>query len=142
MKRCLVIIGLIIILLLPSVSLSCSTASTTDTHIQAALGEEFILPLGQTVDLTGEDLWLKFVSVTSDSRCPTGVECIWAGEANCRMEIQMGETHSWPTFIQSGSSVSEYGFQRYIFTFKLMPYPEAGNEIQDSEYYLMITITR
>ena len=98
--------------------------------------------MGKTVDIIGEDLWLKFVEVTSDSRCATGVQCVWAGEAKCKMEIQYRETHSWPTFIQSGGSVSEYTFQRYIFTFRLMPYPEAGQEIQDSEYYLIITVIR
>ncbi len=41
--------------------------------VTAAPGQEFQLKVGQTASISGEDLTLKFVRVSEDSRCPTGV---------------------------------------------------------------------
>jgi hypothetical protein len=38
-----------------------------------APGQEFQLNIGQQTSLSGEDLVVKFKSVSEDSRCPTGV---------------------------------------------------------------------
>ena len=46
---------------------SCRSASSV------ALGQEFQLAAGQQAVLSGGDLTLKFLSVSEDSRCPTGV---------------------------------------------------------------------
>ena len=52
--------------------LSLNGCNGTPTGIEAALGEEFSLPIGQEVRITGENLRVKFVDVIDDSRCPEG----------------------------------------------------------------------
>jgi hypothetical protein len=135
-KRIIVIIGLIIVCLLPSVSLSCSS------NMQVSLGHEFILGVGQTAEVIGESLTVKFVEVTADSRCPNGAQCIWAGEATCRMEITLNGVTSENVFTISGgiSSNAEAFFDKYTFDFTLEPYPEVDEDITPSDYRLIMTI--
>ena len=44
------------------------------------------LELGETG--TSDGLTITFEAVTGDSRCPEGVECVWAGEAHVRLVIE------------------------------------------------------
>ena len=47
----------------------------------SASGEaRLVLKVGQSAAL-GEEYQLSFQSVASDSRCPSDVQCVWAGEA-------------------------------------------------------------
>ena len=43
------------------------------------------IPLGETVVIKG--IAVKFVEVLEDSRCPTGVTCIWAGRTVVKVEV-------------------------------------------------------
>ena len=43
-------------------------------------GQKFAMHLGEQVTL-GDHSTLRYVRVTNDSRCPPGVKCIWAGDA-------------------------------------------------------------
>jgi hypothetical protein len=138
MKRTFYIIAFLsVILLLSPVFLSCSSGK-----ISASLGEEFTLPLGKTAVVKAENLTFEFVGVTADSRCAKGVECIWAGEAKCRMLITIKGIESEVTFTQPGGNMAEEFFLLYKINFILEPYPEAGKQITDSEYQLKMTVTK
>lgn len=138
MKRIFSIIVLLIAsILLPVIGLSCSSGPIT-----ASLGEEFTLPVGQTVEINNESLTIKFIEVTADSRCATGVQCIWAGEAKCLMLIQYYQSVSSLEFTQSGGSITQEAFNQYMISFRLEPYPEAGKEINNADYKLVMTVTK
>src|ERR1700749_2338566 len=53
----------------------------------ARVGREFRIKAGRTVTLAREGLRLRFVRVTTDSPCPTGVDCGWAGNAEVLVEV-------------------------------------------------------
>ena len=55
--------------------------ASDDARIDIALAEEFTLAPGQTARLAGEDVTVRFVGVTADSRCPVDVQCVWEGDA-------------------------------------------------------------
>ncbi|MGD0779524.1 MAG: hypothetical protein ABR954_01900 [Dehalococcoidales bacterium] len=137
MKRIFIIAGLLIILLLPVASLSCG-----EGNIKAALGEEFTLPVGKTADIAGEDLSIQFVEVTEDSRCPTGVECVWMGVARCRMLMKQAETSKEITLAQAGGTDAYEDYSKYKISFKLEPYPEGAKIKAQSDYKLVMTVTK
>ena len=139
LKKIVSVIGLLAVsFLLPVAGLSCST-----DNITASLGQEFTLPVGQTVIISGENLTLKFVEVEGDSRCATGVECVWAGEAKCRMYITYNGSTSDIVFTQLSGSVTDQDFlNQYKASFKLEPYPESGKQIDKSDYRLVMTVTK
>lgn len=65
-----------------SMALACAPV---ETGIVAELGATFSLPLGETVVLRGTGAKIKFVRVREDSRCPTDVVCVWAGDAKIEL---------------------------------------------------------
>jgi len=113
------------------------------TENEVSLGQEFTLAPGQSATVKNENLSIKFLSVTTDSRCPQGVTCVWAGEARCEVEITHSGTAFPLTLTQSGlSGPARADFQSYEITFNLLPYPQAGQETKSEDYRLQLTISR
>jgi hypothetical protein len=138
-KSIFFIIGLLLVsVLLMTIGLSCSPSQKTVT-----LGKEFTLRAGKTAVIKGENLTIKFVEMTGDSRCAKGVQCVWAGEAKCQMYITYNGATSDVVFTQQGGSVTEQEFlTRYKTSFILEPYPEYGKTIDKSDYKLVMTVTK
>lgn len=123
-----------------------TSACARRARIQASLGQEFTLYLGQTAMITGENLEIRFAEVISDSRCPQGVQCVWAGEASCLTYVTQTQASSPPyklVLVQSGGADSaEQTFDRHVVKFRLEPYPVAGKATPSSERRLVMTVTR
>ncbi|WP_410654410.1 hypothetical protein [Amycolatopsis sp. lyj-112] len=45
------------------------------------LGETVVLKAGETAEVASKDVSIRFARLVSDSRCPEGMVCVWAGEA-------------------------------------------------------------
>jgi hypothetical protein len=58
------------------------SAATLDAPIQLAPGESAVFKV--------EKLEVTFVAIVSDSRCPSDVTCVWAGELVVRLAIRSG----------------------------------------------------
>ena len=106
----------------------------------ASLGQEFSLVPNQSASVIGEPLKIRFLEVVSDSRCPTGVQCIWAGEASCTVEITYQDSPVQKVLTQSGSSNAVTYFNDYEISFEIQPYPKAGERIEKKEYRLQLNI--
>jgi hypothetical protein len=117
-------------------------------QVQVNLDKEFKLAIGQMAVVKGENLEIKFVEVTGDSRCPTGVECIWAGEVSCLVEVTKTGTGGQPqpvTRTDPGAGAGDNttaSLDGYEVTFTVTPYPRAGKQIQQSDYRLVMTVRR
>jgi hypothetical protein len=109
---------------------------------QAKLGEEFTLALGQSANIASENLRLKFAELVSDSRCPTGATCIWAGEASCLLDITTSQSTYQKVLTQSGGSVSKSFFGDYEISYTVAPYPEVGRQIDKKDYRLILTVKK
>jgi len=124
-----------IVVLLPA----CSSQLTAQT---ADFGQEIILTPGQKVSLADDELVIRFVEVATDSRCPTGVQCIWAGEVSVKVEIEyQGQTKSM-ILTQSGSSESVKQILNFKISFDVQPYPEANKQLKAADYRLHLVVTR
>ncbi|MCM8569553.1 hypothetical protein NE848_09190 [Gramella jeungdoensis] len=100
---------------------------------------------------------IKIKQVISDSRCPKGVTCIWAGEVKVLVEfydegkfkgdkiitgsnISVGETEIIPGFnisIADFFDTEELNIRKFVVT----PYPEAGYKISQEEYSVELTVS-
>ena len=56
------------------------------------LGQPFLIRVGETVGIAGEDLVVTYSQLLSDNRCPLGVQCITAG--NARITVVAGTDSS------------------------------------------------
>ncbi len=140
----MVFMGLCIML-----STGCAKASSNTTTVSPAGNEiiiaansDFDLPVGKKAILKGEDISIEFYSVIADSRCPTGVTCIWAGEARCKVLVsQKGQTEV-VILIQSGSAEGTGVIGGYQVSFHLKPYPEHEILIGPMDYVLVMRIIK
>jgi hypothetical protein len=139
MKKLLVLAVLsILVMLLPVITSACSSDRTT-----AALGEEFTLPVGQSVSIEGERLTIKFVEVAGDSRCAKGAECVWAGEVTCMMLIKYLDSSSSLEFVQGGGTNNTFQeFNVYQIVFNVEPYPELNKTIDPGDYRMVMKVNK
>ena len=77
------------LLLLPIVG--CAGQSQPVAANSGTPEHEIVLEVGQRAVLSG-DIQVEFVRVVADSRCPSNVTCVWAGDA--AVEIRMAERDS------------------------------------------------
>lgn len=86
---------------------------------------------------------VKLVEVISDSRCPKGVTCIWAGEATVLVDIfKDGEKleRKKVTFDSNGVKDIFSSETVSITGYNVMPYPEADVKINPKDYYLQLEV--
>ncbi|MBI4312407.1 MAG: hypothetical protein HY681_11590 [Chloroflexi bacterium] len=65
------------------------SSACTAGNLPVTLGQEVKLGLGQAAAYEKEGLAVRFLRVAGDSRCPTGVVCVWAGEAKVVVEATL-----------------------------------------------------
>ncbi len=137
-KIVLIMVGL----LLSFMSLFIINACSKQGEVKANLNQQIRLPVGQTLVVNAEDLALKFVEVISDSRCPTGVQCVWAGEAKCQTTLTLKGVSSPLVLTVSGGSDSPTVFQGYTFKVNVEPYPQAGKTLDKASYIMVLTVIK
>jgi hypothetical protein len=119
--------------------LSCSSDNKTSVMLQ----NEFTLVVGQTANVEGESLSLKFVKVEEDNRCPKDAECIQAGQVTCKVHVNhQGATSDISITQKGGSFISAGTLGNYNIVYRVEPYPEAGQEIAEADYKLIMTVTK
>jgi hypothetical protein len=128
--------GIILLLLLLS-AVSCGKPVVN-------LGEEFSLHIGESIEIEGENLQVKFVGVMEDSRCPRGVVCVWEGRVSCAVEITYNKSIHQIVLTQPGLSeqIASIAFESYQIDSRVLPYPEAGKDIADTEYLLFLRFSK
>ncbi len=112
---------------------------------EARPGEEFSLLIGQSVEITGGNLDIKFVEVSEDSRCPRDVTCVWAGRVTAVVEISTGDSSQQLNLSQPGltDAPAREKYGGYELTYKVEPYPEKAEvEITADEYRLLLIVSR
>lgn len=127
---------LLMAIVLPVFSLACSF-----DELKVSLGNDFTLPVGKTAAINGESLTITFTQVSADSRCPTGVECIQAGSANCDVifNYKGGE---YTVTLNAGSGKDNVVFTDYTIDYNLQPYPVSGIKIDPKDYNLRMMVTK
>ncbi len=112
-----------------------SAGRRIDSPASPSVGAEFALTAGQRVTLGGGDLSLRFSRVSEDSRCPTGVTCVWEGDAV--VEVQASRAGATSTFDlhTSGRFSREATAGAYrIVLVRLDPVPAEGTPLRPSDY--------
>jgi hypothetical protein len=137
MVKCGLFLGVISIIF--STLCGCNNESN---KISVSLDEQFSLYVGQTAEISGEQLEITFEDVLEDSRCPTGAMCIWTGRVSCLLKIIDNENTKSVVLIELGSGDKNNNTiydGRYKITFHILPYPELGKQISKEEYRLQLT---
>ncbi|OGF67153.1 MAG: hypothetical protein A2Y62_08915 [Candidatus Fischerbacteria bacterium RBG_13_37_8] len=106
--------------------------------------KQFILKINQTALLKSENIQIEFLRVTADSRCPSDVTCIWAGEVTIELAISKDDVDKGKITLINGASEklkSFYNIDGYcIDLLKVEPYPSTLQKINPADYSITLII--
>ena len=127
--------------LLILLAISCADGSNTKRPVE--LGQEFDLRIGETASITAERYYVGFSSVTEDSRCPEGVDCIWAGNAVVRASISKVNGRQESVDLNTGLEPKEKlngGYRLRLV--RLRPYPKKDETIGKKDYVATFVVSK
>ena len=118
--------------LLVAAAMACSGGPSQPDRVPKE--KPFVLKIGESA-LTTDDIRIRFDAVRSDSRCPSGAQCIWAGEATIAVTLsRYGEIPTGRELVLPGERASTT-FQNFTITFTaLAPYPGSGGGTSKEDY--------
>jgi hypothetical protein len=133
---------------LVAVAIGCATASTTITGtngtgatLQVPLNQEFQLAAGQDARISGTPITVTFRSVSEDSRCPSNVQCVWAGDAAIKVGLAANSTSQEST-IHTNLDPRTVDFSGYrIKAVNVAPVPKSGTTIPAAAYVVTLQVS-
>jgi hypothetical protein len=107
------------------------------------LGQEFEIRAGEKVRVAGERVWVTFEGVAEDSRCPKGVQCIWAGNAKVMLRLSKGRRHASAITLNTGVDPQQADYRGYeVRLVKLDPYPSEKSQIKSGDYLATLVVSK
>lgn len=112
------------------------------TPISDKFGETITLKIGESVEVNGADLIIGFDKVVDDSRCPTGAECFWEGQAE--VNLLLNKTKEVLVIMRAGQEdLAKDTLDNIVVTLlDVRPYPDVKGElpIPTEEYSIDIQV--
>ena len=110
---------------------------------QAVLGQSFDLKAFNSATIAGEGLTVTFNGVLSDSRCPSDVSCVWAGNAEVQLILSKAGFPSDTVVVNTGLSPQSASYQGYTVALQgLAPTPVSTSTIAPGDYVATLLVTK
>lgn len=107
--------------------------------------DQFALKQNQTAS-EPENIDVKFLNVTADSRCPSDVTCIWQGEATVVVNVMKNNQDMGIFNLASGlgdkNATATIPGGYFLQLVKVEPYPTNGTKIQLDKYTTTFTLSK
>ena len=104
------------------------------------LGRSFMMKIGESI--TVGELRLTFRSVENDSRCPTDVACVWAGDGEIALKIEQAGNAAVAA-LHTTLDPKKTDWDGYtIALVGLTPERKANTGISTADYRAEILVTR
>ncbi len=121
---------------------ACGASDVTGPGRRVALGQSFELRVGESASLGDELLVIGFTAVTSDSRCPIDVVCVWAGEATLRLTLRR-LPHAAEVVEVTTPGTPEASYHGYTIEVRmLLPAPRAAAPTDPGAYVATLIVRR
>jgi len=120
---------------------SCSTPSQPGSQggvipsVQVQPGRQFDLSVGQQAQIQGSSVSIRLAGVGEDSRCPSDVQCVWAG--NAVVQLSLTSTQESSAEVKLNTTLDPKSAQYGGYTIRLVglkPVPKSGTRIPAAEY--------
>ena len=106
---------------------------------------QFQLKVNQT-SFEPNNIDVKFLNVTEDSRCPTGVTCIWQGKSTIIVNVIKNDQNLGNSSLTSGLGSNNATITipgGYILqVIQVEPYPKSGTSIPISDYIVTFALSK
>ena len=98
--------------------------------VQVAMGQDFQLNAGQAGRVNGTPITVTFRSAGADSRCPSNVQCVWAGDAVINLSLSSTTTGSREAALHTTLDPKSFDYAGYrVKVVGLAPVPKSGSTI-------------
>jgi hypothetical protein len=110
---------------------------------RASLGKEFNIKVGEQVVIQEAGLKISFSMVKEDSRCPTGVNCIWAGNGKVIVKVSKAGRKAADVQLNTGIMPRDGRYLEYdIKLVGLNPYPKEDAPIKRGDYVATLIVSK
>jgi len=117
-----------------------TAASRNNQVSRQELGRSFSMKIGESI--TVGELRLTFRSVEGDSRCPSDVVCVWAGDGEIALKIEQGHK-AGVAALHTPLEPKKTEWEGYtIALVGLTPERKANTGISSADYRAEILVTR
>lgn len=127
---------------LPMVLLAAVACGEATGPSSARLGEPFTLAVGEVALLEPEELLVGFDAVSADSRCPSDVNCVTAGDASVELWLRRPpsprETRVLHTDAREGDRAEYAGFEVRLIS--LAPVPRTDTPLDPAAYRVELVV--
>lgn len=116
-----------------------------NSYPQIKLEEPFNLKFGQTILIDTVNIKVKFLKVTEDSRCPSDVVCIWAGQVSVLLNVNNNRNDVGDIKLTLGQNKDEAVKDIGGYFLKLIdvkPYPISTQKIEQSDYVITLVVSK
>jgi hypothetical protein len=123
--------------------LMVASAEPSHREKRAQLDREFTLKVGEQVFIKEAGLKISFSEVAEDSRCPKGVQCIWAGNGRVVLQVSQSGKKAAAVELNTGVEPKQHRFQDYdIKLVGLNPYPQNDVKLNRSDYAATFIVSK
>lgn len=132
-----------LVFLLVAILASCAQDPIIGRKV--SLNEQFTIKAGHQVVIKGEKLSVQFSSVQNESRCPTGVQCVWEGNAAISIEVSKKRKKSVQAILNTNTTIqpNEVAYKKYrVKLLGLNPYPRIDEKIEPKDYEAVMIVTK
>ena len=99
--------------------------------------------VGKQKKFSRSKISVKFVSLIEDSRCPEGVNCVWAGNARIKVQISEGRDAGETFEMNTNLGAKGASFRGYAINLvSLAPTPKADVKVNSDSYAAVFSISR
>ena len=119
---------------------ACGTSSSDAPPAPLELGVEGTLRVGASTAVKGEDITVRFVQVSEDSRCPRDTQCTWAGEVTLELEARIGNAAPVQRQVLEGRSMLAEPYR--ITVIRVLPDPVSTQPTAPGDYRVMLIVSK
>ena len=138
-------LGIILVTCLACVSFVTYTHAEDKEFVKADLATQFQLKVQQTAIIQPEDIQIKFLNVTQDSRCPSDVNCVWEGLVTIVVNIKQNDQDLGNFKLTQRGGQENLAAQTFIGQkielIEVSPYPKSTEPIQLSDYIATLVVS-
>lgn len=130
--------ALVLLLLLLTVTLVACQSTSAPAPQAASLNQEIQLAPGEQAAYQQQGLSVEFVRVVDDSRCPSDVTCVWAGEVKVQLSTRVNSAEAVQHEITAGQQATVGELRLAVV--KVQPDPISTRQISPEEYRVTLKV--
>jgi hypothetical protein len=125
-----------------SIAVVAVVAAAVAAAAEPELGRPFDMKPAEVVTIQG--LRITFEGVTEDSRCPTGAQCVWAGDSAATFTLEKPPSAAeHRTLHTNGRFERQTDVDAFVVRLEdVKPYPKEGAAISPDEYRVTLIVMR